>query len=822
MTTIKKPFERFQPLLDRIKPILIRYKKLLLAGGLVILAGVLFLTIQIVLGPDEPVTTYTLPYTQNFDDINLRRWYTNGGVWTLRTQTLAQTIGGEEPAQLHIPLKLPEDVAYHASTYLILKKDTKAAGFVFNSQYPELSQKQHRVYLHRPDKDTLELVAGYLDETGSFVPQAQIPISMNTEEFRLDLFVYENTYLVQVNGQRIIEKRPLFYKNGMIGFYSIGAVSFDTFKLTAAENEDPGDMVYASDFEQEPGGAGWVPFSGDWRITEKQMTQHDPLVNDAGIGYETSTFQNYVLQATFDHKEGAGAGLLFNMPSPYQVNGAYMVRYSDETDALLWGYFDNEGIFNRQGFVEITPPDNELHNLQIFSGETSYDIYLDDQIIARDVPLLNETRGHIGLITSLSSAGFSTVEAFPLFGASTESETAQPLTPIAASTATKTPLPATPTPAPVSTNILPAATSLPDNGSAQNGTDAAYHGIFNGDITQSGWKSIRGNWSFTAGNLVQPNPQGSDWAIVYTPNTYKNFTLTVGLTHTEGFGGGVLFNMPYTDRLNGAHLVRYSDNRPDAIFWGYYDETGKFIGQGYADVTSASTDRHALQIVSKSATYDIYLDETLIVKDLPLQQNFGNIGLLTSKSSVEYDQVDISGTQAASSSATTTDGFSNLKILSGKWNTENNILLQQATDVGDYIINSGIFTDEFTIEAKITVPKNSDIGGGFIFHMPDRGSRKGAYIMRLINGGEGLFWGYYDDANKFQGLGSTTLVQADSYVITMAVSGNLMDVTVNGLPVVNDAKLNRTSGWLGVIAYGGEVKFENLQVTVTGISGEPE
>ena len=71
-------------------------------------------------------------------------------------------------------------------------------------------------------------------------------------------------------------------------------------------------------------------------------------------------------------------------------------------------------------------------------------------------------------------------------------------------------------------------------------------------------------------------------------------------------------------------------------------------------------------------------------------------------------------------------------------------------------------------------------------------------------------------------MGSTTLVQADSYVITMAVSGNLMDVTVNGLPVVNDAKLNRTSGWLGVIAYGGEVKFENLQVTVTGISGEPE
>jgi hypothetical protein len=45
-----------------------------------------------------------------------------------------------------------------------------------------------------------------------------------------------------VNGQRIIEKRPLFYKNGMVGFYSVGAATFDTFKLTAAENENPGDM----------------------------------------------------------------------------------------------------------------------------------------------------------------------------------------------------------------------------------------------------------------------------------------------------------------------------------------------------------------------------------------------------------------------------------------------------------------------------------------------------------------------------------------------------------------------------------------------------
>lgn len=33
------------------------------------------------------------------------------------------------------------------------------------------------------------------------------------------------------------------------------------------------------------------------------MTQNDAAVHDAGIGYEVSTFQNYVVQATFNQME---------------------------------------------------------------------------------------------------------------------------------------------------------------------------------------------------------------------------------------------------------------------------------------------------------------------------------------------------------------------------------------------------------------------------------------------------------------------------------------------------------------------------------------
>ena len=268
-----------------------------------------------------------------------------------------------------------------------------------------------------------------MDEIGSFVPQAKVPLPLDLNEFRLDLFVYDNSYLVQLNGQRLIDRRPLFYKNGLTGFYSIGSVIFDSLKITAADNVNPGDLVYVSDFDQEPGGAGWVPFNGQWHVSEGQMAQQDPTLHDTGIGYESGTFENYVIQTSFQHHEGAGAGIFFNMPSPYQINGAHVVRYSDETDALIWGYYDAQGTFVRQGFADIAPPGDQSHLLRVFSGADSYDVFLDDQLVARDVPL-QQSQGSIGLTTSRSAAGFSLVEVFSLFG--TDEVGLRQLTPVAA------------------------------------------------------------------------------------------------------------------------------------------------------------------------------------------------------------------------------------------------------------------------------------------------------------------------------------------------------------------------------------------------------
>ena len=208
--------QHFPRLFQRIKPFIIRNKILAAFAGLIVVFCFLFVAIQFVLAPKQRVTTYTLPYTQTFDAVTLRNWFTKSGVWAIRDSSLVQTVGGEDPNYLTIPLKVPEGISYHASVYITLKKDTKAAGLTFNAQYPDLTTKQHRVYLNRPDANNLQLVAGYMDQTGSFIPQVIVPLTISTTQFRLDVYVYPETYQVQLNGQNVVNQRQLFYKNGMV------------------------------------------------------------------------------------------------------------------------------------------------------------------------------------------------------------------------------------------------------------------------------------------------------------------------------------------------------------------------------------------------------------------------------------------------------------------------------------------------------------------------------------------------------------------------------------------------------------------------------
>ncbi|HUV92762.1 MAG TPA: hypothetical protein VMV80_06720, partial [Anaerolineales bacterium] len=163
----------------------------------------------------------------------------------------------------------------------------------------------------------------------------------------------------------------------------------------------------------------------------------------------------------------------------------------------------------------------------------------------------------------------------------------------------------------------------------------------------------------------------------------------------------------------------------------------------------------------------------------------------------------------------TLEGFNNVSVLGGSWKTEGNQTIQEVKEEGDYILNLGVFASEYTMEAEITLPEDSNAGAGFIFHMADPGTRRGAQIARLINGGSGVFWGSFDDSSAFLGRGSVVLdLPGNTFLLRLEVAGEMMALWVNDQLILEDVPLSRSDGWIGLISFGGPVIFEGLSVLI--------
>ena len=857
-----------------------RLVRLLFALGVVaIVLAIVAFGILRVLGARDKIASLTLPFVEEFTTVDLSKWLTREGVWVLRQDSLAQLANLEKPAQLYLPGKIAADQPYHVSTYVIFGGSTRAAGVNFNAQFPNLTKQQHQVRIVRHEAaaavagalppPTMELVAGYTDEQGAFVPQVAVPFTLDTLQYRLDVYVLGNSFTIQLNGQTMIERRPLFYTGGLVGFVAEGPARFDALRITTAQTREPGEQVYVSDFEQTPGGAGWVPLSGEWQIDEGELVQINPAAQDAAIGYEGSAFENYVVQVSLRHLIGVGGGVLFNMASPYQLNGSYIVRFSEQTDSVFWGFFDAAGMFTRQGYFDIAPAGVDAHTLAVYVGVESYDVYLDEQLLARNIPYQGATPateegrvgGHIGLITSRSSVAYSLVEVFPLFdnsqmklpkpqqlqsgvaasasmtvtSAITSTKAVAPTSTTATPAATARPATATPT------ATQPRATALPASSAALTPGVDGWQPVLRGDLNAAGWRPISGQWAFSNDALVQSDPDGIDLAIAYTGAAFREYTYSVDLTHREGNAAGILFNMPYTDRINGAHMVRYSERRPGGIFWGYFDNGGKFVGQGYANVDPPADARHTLRVVSGVDVYSVYLDDFLLAADLPLQQNFGYVGLVTVKSTASFDQITVeqattakptaSATPVAapparvtpsaqisptSSAATVVRTFPERRVLSGRWELEGDLLRQTAPDPGDYILNTGVAAANYRVEADILLPTKPETGAGFLIHMPERGRRHGATIVRFTNGGDGLFWGVFDATGAFVGRQAVDIAnkpEGDNlFHLAVDVRGPSMDIWVDDALIAADVVAPRGAGWIGLVTHGGPVTFGQLQI----------
>lgn len=804
------------------------------------------------LGPDEAFDSFDMPYSQTFDEVAVNRWFQHSGTWVLQRGTLVQSAEDVQSAKIFVPKWLEVGTPYRLSIDIRMGEGARAAGLNFNAQYPEIDAKHHRVYLVR-EEGQLELVAGYIDSEGEFQTQTRMPVTQVADSFMLEIVVEEEVYNVRINGQPVLENRPLVYQDGLVGLYAAdGPVVFDSLSLVELEDTyiagaavtDPIDspvpnsngLLYTSNFAGSTGSTGWAPFSGEWRIDTGYLSQFDPNGYDFGVGYENQSFDTATIRASFKHLSGQGAGVLFHMPSPYQLAGAHMVRYSERSDNLLWGYFDDTGTFNNQGYAPVDSPGETEHVLTIKVSEASYSITLDGEPVVGSVPLMSES-GHIGLVTARSTAAFSMVEVTNL----TDSGASQ--NPVAAAEASAvSPAEAQP---PVSDSDVNPTAPAARPGAAESRVGYSVGGSLASSVTDNSWLPFAGEWVTENGELRQVAANGFDLATGYAGATFQDYALQVTLRHLEGQGGGVLFNMAGANVLEGAHMVRYSDTA-DGVFWGYYDETGKFIGQGYARVAPAGTDAHTITVRSSGPSYDLTLDGQLLARNVPLNRDSGHIGLITSQSSVAYYDIDISDAASAVTTApsSTVQGTSTSAAgitatvttqppvasdqsvqttnedflpLSGDWEREGTTVRQLNSAVYDFINSTDTFASNYSLEVDVTVPDDPalvDAGGGVIFHLPDRNKRNEGHMVRLVGTNE-VLWGYYDATGAFVGQGRAELPEAgQSRTLQVKVQEGKYDLLIDGEIVAPAIPLKTSEGWIGLLAHRGPITFDNIRITL--------
>ena len=127
------------------------------------------------LSPSQSFAALTPPFTTDFSDTKINKWFTFGGDWQVADGVLVQQKPDAKDALIFVPLKLDNGQAYKAGVKLALEDTKQSAGLSFNAQYPRLQQSRHVVTLAASD-GRWQLTCGYLQGSVNLKSQAVVPL----------------------------------------------------------------------------------------------------------------------------------------------------------------------------------------------------------------------------------------------------------------------------------------------------------------------------------------------------------------------------------------------------------------------------------------------------------------------------------------------------------------------------------------------------------------------------------------------------------------------------------------------------------------------
>jgi hypothetical protein len=371
----------------------------------------------------DTFTTITLPYAENFDRLDRLTYRQFGGNWQVNDGALLQTIQDDTDLFAVLPLRLETSHSYRFEADMQFVSGAKGGGLLFNMQNADKRQQSHLVRFGVDPDGVSYLVYGYFDENLNFVSQGSVtPFDAinNADRASLALAIHGVQYEIRVNDVPVQAAIPLQYFGGNVALTTwFSQVAFDNVEVIQSSEAaaEPTALpvqegvLFTDTFDDVSRQGDWQPFSGNWTFEPGALVQTKVDGFDFGAS-ANERFQQYILRVEFQHRQGEGGGVLFNMPYRDSQRGAHMVRYFPD-NTLAWGYFDDQNNFHGQGSQAVSSPSTSLHTLEIRVGDAYYAITLDGMPLVENIPLLSYT-GYVGLTTSQSVVSFERIEVFPL------------------------------------------------------------------------------------------------------------------------------------------------------------------------------------------------------------------------------------------------------------------------------------------------------------------------------------------------------------------------------------------------------------------------
>lgn len=573
-------------------------------------------------------TTFALPFAATFDDGKLPADFSSlGGTWEVRDQTLVQMNTTGFDLGILLPVTIPADQSYLVSTRMRFLGGKFGGGIMFNAQSPT-RQKSHLARVN-VDGGKLWLVYGYFGDDSNFVGQGSTPLGISPEDANWHDFAIQVSeadpahYVVLIDGKTITDSIKTVYSGGKIGVVSsTSQVAFDDIRIEKLEpqtiavattatpaisdaapsptepNQGNLSLIWQETFAANQGDSQWKAIRGTWVAETGAFVQTQQDGYDFAAIYQKATSAPYQLTVKLAHRAKVGGGLLFNLSTADSTAGATMVRYID--DVIAWGYFDATGNFVGQGSAPVPAPGTALHALTVVNQGATYTLSLDGQILATDVSINNPGGNYIALTSSQSVVAFTGVS---LFGISN---------------------------APANTPVATAAPIVATQDATQSAAAA---------LTV---RAINGSWQDKGQTITQTEREPVDY-LAGVGVLAERFTLSADILLPDDLpdaGGGLLIQMQGADDLSQASMVRFANGGKE-LFWGSFDATRTFKGQGSVPLNLTGKQAHRLTLLVRSNSFDIVVDETTVATNIPLTPRQGWIGLISFRGAVTFSNLQL-------------------------------------------------------------------------------------------------------------------------------------------------------------------------------------